>query len=101
MPFKEQLDPPNGGLPLEAGACPDKVVRGRLPDVNPPESATVSPSSGGHLVGAGFAGNFREKNDMHPEDLMKPDLLSEILLLGGGVIFAALLLMVVLALTRA
>jgi hypothetical protein len=38
---------------------------------------------------------------MHPEDLLKPDLLSEILLLGGGVIFAALLLVVVLALTRA
>ena len=38
---------------------------------------------------------------MHPEDLLKPDLLSEILLLGGGVIFAALLLVVVLALSRA
>jgi hypothetical protein len=38
---------------------------------------------------------------MHPEDLMKPDLFSEILLLGsGGVIFAALLLVVVTALTR-
>lgn len=30
---------------------------------------------------------------MHPEDLMKPDLLSEILLLvSGGVMFTALLL---------
>jgi hypothetical protein len=38
---------------------------------------------------------------MHPEDLMKPDLFSEILLLGGGgVVFAALLLAVVIALTR-
>jgi hypothetical protein len=39
---------------------------------------------------------------MHPEDLMKPDLLSEIVLLGsGGMIFASLLLIVVAAFTRA
>jgi hypothetical protein len=39
---------------------------------------------------------------MHPEDLMKPDLFSGILLLGsGGVIFVSLLLIVVTALTRA
>jgi hypothetical protein len=39
---------------------------------------------------------------MHPADLMKPDLLSEIVLLGsGGLLFAALLLIVVTALTRA
>ena len=39
---------------------------------------------------------------MHLEDLMKPDLFSEILLLGsGGVVFAALLLVVVTALSRA
>jgi len=39
---------------------------------------------------------------MHPEDLMKPDLFSEIVLLGsGGVIFASLLLIVVTAFTRA
>jgi hypothetical protein len=39
---------------------------------------------------------------MHPEDLMKPDLFSEILLLGsGGLVFVSLLLMVVTALTRA
>jgi hypothetical protein len=38
---------------------------------------------------------------MHPEDLMKPDLFSEILLLGsGGLLFASLLLLVVIALTR-
>jgi len=39
---------------------------------------------------------------MHPEDLMKPDLFSEIVLLGsGGLIFVSLLLIVVTALTRA
>jgi len=38
---------------------------------------------------------------MHPEELMKPDLFSEIMLLGiGELIFVALLLIVVAALTR-
>jgi len=39
---------------------------------------------------------------MHPEDLMKPDLFSEIVLLGSGeLMFVSLLLIVVTALTRA
>ena len=39
---------------------------------------------------------------MHPEDLMKSDLFSEIVLLGsGGLIFISLLLIVVAVLTRA
>ena len=39
---------------------------------------------------------------MHREDLMKPDLFSEIVLLGsGGLLLASLLLVVVTALTRA
>lgn len=39
---------------------------------------------------------------MHRDDLMKPDLLSEILLLGSGVlIFGPLILILVVALTRA
>ena len=39
---------------------------------------------------------------MGSEDLMSPDLLSEIVLLGsGGVLFASVLLIVVIALTRA
>jgi len=39
---------------------------------------------------------------MHREDLMKPDLLSEIVLLGsGGLLLASLLLIVVTAFTRA
>jgi hypothetical protein len=39
---------------------------------------------------------------MHPEDLMRSDLFSEIVLLGsGGLLFVSLLLIVVIALTRA
>jgi hypothetical protein len=39
---------------------------------------------------------------MHPEDLMEPDLFSELVLLGsGGLIFVSLLLIVVAAFTRA
>jgi len=39
---------------------------------------------------------------MHREDLMKPDLLSEIVPLGsGGLLLASLLLIVVTAFTRA
>ena len=38
---------------------------------------------------------------MHPEEIMKLDLFSEILLLGSGeIIFVALVLVVVTALTR-
>jgi hypothetical protein len=38
---------------------------------------------------------------MHPEDLMKPDLFSEMVLLGsGGMRFATLLLIVVIAFAR-
>lgn len=43
----------------------------------------------------------RRRNEMHPEDLMKSDLLSEIVLLAsGGLIFAALLMIVGTVLTR-
>jgi hypothetical protein len=39
---------------------------------------------------------------MHPEDLMRPDLFSEIVLLGSGALmFVSLLLIIVTALTRA
>jgi hypothetical protein len=37
---------------------------------------------------------------MQREDLMKPDLLSEILLLGSGLIFVSLLFIVLTAITR-
>jgi hypothetical protein len=39
---------------------------------------------------------------MHPEDLMKPDLVSEVVLLGsGGLIFVSLMVIVVTAFMRA
>jgi hypothetical protein len=39
--------------------------------------------------------------EMHPEDLMKPDLFSEIVLMGsGGLLLACLMLIVVIAFTR-
>jgi hypothetical protein len=38
---------------------------------------------------------------MHPEDLMNPDLFSEIVLLGsGGMLLASLVLIVVIAIAR-
>lgn len=37
---------------------------------------------------------------LHPEDLMKPDLLSEILLVGSGfILFAPLLLILIVAIS--
>jgi hypothetical protein len=49
----------------------------------------------------GFAIASARRNSMRSEDLMKPDLFSEILLLGcGEVVFVALVLVVVTALTR-
>jgi hypothetical protein len=42
-----------------------------------------------------------QPNPMHPDDLMKADLLSEILLAGSGLIlFVPLLLIIVAALSR-
>jgi|HubBroStandDraft_2_1064218.scaffolds.fasta_scaffold2273207_1 hypothetical protein len=44
---------------------------------------------------------IRPQNLMHPDDLMKPDLLSEILLAGSGIVlFLPLLLILVTALTQ-
>jgi hypothetical protein len=37
---------------------------------------------------------------MHPDDSMKPDLFSEIVLLGSGLLFVSLLLIAVTSLTR-
>jgi hypothetical protein len=55
----------------------------------------------GHL-GRALGGSLREgSNDMHPKDLMKPDLFSEIVLTGsGGLLLASLLLIIAIALTR-
>ena len=53
-------------------------------------------------VGPYLARVREERNAMHPEDLMKPDLFSEIVVLGSStLIFASLLLVIVTALTQA
>jgi hypothetical protein len=44
---------------------------------------------------------IRPEHPMHPDDLMKPDLLSELLLAGSGLIlFVPLLLILVTAVTQ-
>ena len=64
-----------------------------------PESATVRPIVEGILSGLVPA---RKRNEVHREDLMKPDLLSEIVLLSsGGLIFVSMFLIAMAALTRA
>jgi len=84
---------------------PRKVVRGPLPVIcHFPESAIVSPSSGGHLVRVCSKATVYPKwgDDMHREDLMKPDLVSEIVLLGSAsLLFVSVLVIVLTALSRA
>lgn len=74
-----------------------------LPNVDRPEIRNRVAFERGHLVRAGLRDVSAEgRQEMHPEDLMKPDLFSEILLLGtGGLIFVPLLLILVIAFTRA
>jgi hypothetical protein len=85
--------------PLETGACLDQggsradgwrcVIRNSQPHRLPVDTAS------------GPAPRVREEEWMH-EDVMKPDLLSEILLLGSGkVIFVALVTIVLTAFARA
>jgi hypothetical protein len=66
-----------------------------------PESRTEAPSGGGHLVRASPSHHSRRRNEMRCQDLMKPDLLSDIVLVGSGALmFISLLLVVVAALAR-
>jgi hypothetical protein len=60
------------------------------------------PFSGRALVRTGLeAPSARRWNSKwHPEDLMKPDLFSEIILLGSGELIFALLLLIVTAALR-
>jgi hypothetical protein len=102
----EQFDPSNqtAYLPLEAELAQTRWFAGHgwmFISRNPQPG---SPSSGraprqGRPRWHASAG---KRNEMHPEDLMKPDLFSELVLLGsGGLIFVSLLLIVAAALTRA
>jgi hypothetical protein len=56
----------------------------------------------GTLLGPARRNVSARRNEMHPEELMKPDLFSEIVLLGSGsLIVVSLLLIVAAALMRA
>ena len=101
---REAVSPPNQSayLPLEAGLARTRWFAGHCRTFisrNPqPCRLLVATSSG-----PASTGRLREgRNEMHPEELLKPDLFSEIVLLGsGGLIFVSLLLILVTALTRA
>jgi hypothetical protein len=69
------------------------ISRNPQPCRLPVEGTSSGPASSGRLR--------EERNEMHPEDVMKPDVLSEIVLLSSAaVLFASLLMIVVAALTR-
>jgi hypothetical protein len=87
-----------GGLPGQGGSG---AISGQAYQL---ESATESPSSGGQLVRASPNATVRPsgRSEMLRADLLKPDLLSEIVLLGSAaLLFVSLLLIVVSAVTRA
>jgi len=64
--------------------------------------APFAPTRRPYSWGAKLIGNRgARRNDMHPEELMKPDLLSEIVLLTfGTLLFSSLVWFVVAALAR-
>ena len=88
-----------------SGACPDKVVRGQFSVMsnsrNPPIESPFPRR--GILIRASPQPDRRSEweEHMHRADLLKPDLLSEILLLGtGALILVSVLLVTVTALAR-
>jgi hypothetical protein len=88
---------------LERGGLSDQVVRGPLPLIfiswNPQSVAF----HGGHLVRAAPDPTVpaNRRCAMRSKNLMSPDVLSEIVLLGVGMlIFVSLLLFIVAAFTR-
>jgi len=102
---QEQRSPakPDGLPTFLSGACPDKVVRGQFSVMfigrnpqpsRPPRRAPVRASPNTMF-------DPSRRIAMHRADLLKPDLLSEIVLLGtGALIFVAVLLVTVTALAR-
>ncbi len=82
---------------------PDKVVRGPLPVIisnrNPQSRAFQWRAPGPGQLQRNRSSEW--ESDMHREDLMKPDLLSEIVLLGSAsLLYISLLLVVTTALSR-
>ena len=77
-----------------------QVVRGPLPLMLIRRSRNRLPSTEGTSLGPPPTQRFLRTGEAQ-EDLMSPDLLSEIVLLGfGALILVSLLLFVVIALTR-
>ena len=100
--FTRQIRRPT--YPLEAGADPNSVCsRAVAGDVHQPESANWVAFKWRALRQGRPRRNgpARGRSELHREDIMKPDLLGEIVLLGGTLIFVPLLLIVVTALMRA
>src|SRR5437870_10186123 len=106
---REFVNPSNqtAYLPLQAGLAQTRWFAGqcRMFIGRNPQASSL-PVKGTSLLGPDLGPARRDvsarRNEMHPEELMKPDLFSEIVLLGsGGLIFVSLLLIVAAALTRA
>jgi hypothetical protein len=90
---------------LEERACPDEVVRGPLPLMFISRNPQSVAFHGGHFARARPDKRNRPlrngRNAMRSKDLMSPDLLSEVVLLGfGELIFVSLLLFLMAALSR-
>ena len=90
---------------LREWACPDEVVRGPLPLLFISRGIrNRSPFTEGTLSGQTPTQRVPAigRTAMRSEDLMSPDLLSEMVLLGfGELIFVSLLLFLMAALSRA
>jgi hypothetical protein len=86
---------------LRERACPDEVVCGSLPLMFISRNPQSLAFHGGHFVWAPPIPEIG-RSAMRSEDLMSPDLLSEIVLLAfGELIFVSLLLFLMAALGRA
>ena len=91
-------------LQIGVRVCRTGGSRATAADLSSAGIRNRSPSSGGHFVPAApdTTVPVDRRSAMRSKDLMCPDLLSEIVLLGVGVlILVALLLLTVTALTRA
>ena len=89
---------------LRERACPDEVVRGPLPLIFISRNPQSAAFHGGHFVWAAPTQRVPAigRSAMRSKDVMSPDLLSEIVLLGfGELIFVSLWLFLMAALSRA
>jgi hypothetical protein len=95
---------PGGLLSFLGRGLPDRVVRGHFPVrlINwNPQPSRLPPGGTGSGQPPDATLSWVGRSIMHRADLLKPDLLSEIVLLVvGTLVFVSLLLIVVTALTR-